>query len=118
MKFERGGSILAARYLIGARVVDSGGKTLGHVIDMEVDPTRDFRVSAVELGRHGWLDRFRALRPLAHDRLSKRPRVVAWRDIDRYEDGKIICKPGAKVLEMAPSDSEEPPTPDRTASGG
>jgi hypothetical protein len=118
MKFERGGTILVARYLIGASVVDSSGKTIGHVIDMEVDPTHDFGISAVELGRHGWLDRLRALRPLAHDRLSKAPRIVAWTDIDHYESGRLICKPGATVTKMAPSDSEEPSTPDRTAAGG
>ena len=117
MKLERGGTILAARYLIGAKVVDADGKMLGHVIDMELDPGRDFRVSGVELGRHGWIDRLRALRPLAHDRLTKPPRIVAWADIDHYEDGKLLCKPGAKVREMAPADQEEQ-EPQRTASGG
>ena len=106
MKLERGGTVLAARYLIGARVVNADGKMIGHVIDMELDP-RNFRVSAVELGRHGWIDRLRALRPLAHDRLSKPARIVAWADIDHYEDGKLLCKPGAQ--------DQEPP---RTASGG
>ena len=117
MKFEQGGTILAARYLIGARVVDSSGKGLGHVIDMEVDPLRDFRVTALELGRHGWIDRLRAVRPLAHDRLGKPPRLVAWSDVDRFEDGRFICKPGAKVVEMPPTE-DGPPTPDRTAAGG
>jgi hypothetical protein len=117
MKFEKGGTILAARYLIGARVVDADGKSLGHVIDMEVDPLDDFRVKALELGRHGWIDRLRAVRPLAHDRLSKPPRLVAWEDIERYEDGRFTCKPGAKVVEMPPTE-EEPPSPDRTAVGG
>jgi sporulation protein YlmC with PRC-barrel domain len=116
MKFERGDSILAARYLIGAHVVDSSGKQIGHVIDMEVDPKRDFQVTALELGRHGWIDRVRALRPLAHDRLGAPPRVIPWTDIERYEDGKVICKPGAKVVEMDAGPEE--PTPPRTASGG
>lgn len=117
MKFERGGSILAARCLIGAKVVDVNGKSLGHVIDMEVDPEREFRISAIELGRVGWLDRLRAVRPLAHDRLSRPPRIIAWADLERWEDGKFYCKPGAKLTEMAPTDSEEP-KPQRTASGG
>jgi hypothetical protein len=117
VKLERGGTILAARYLIGAKVVDADGKILGHVIDMEVDPTRGFRVSGVELGRHGWIDRMRALRPLAHDRLSKPPRIVVWTDIEKYENGKLRCKPGAKVREMALADQEEE-APQRTASGG
>jgi hypothetical protein len=118
MKYGRGDTVLAARWLIGARLVDSNQKFLGHVIDMEVEPDRSFRVAALELGRFGWLDRLRALRPLAHDRLANRPRVVAWSDIDRFEDGRLICKPGAKVREMAPAERDEASTPDRTASGG
>src|SRR3954453_7541632 len=117
VRLERGGTILAARYLIGAKVVDADGATLGHVIDMEIDPVRDFRVLGVELGRHGWIDRLRPLRPLAHDRLAKPPRIVPWADIDHYEDGKLVCKPGAQVREMAPTDEEEQ-EPKRTASGG
>jgi hypothetical protein len=117
MKFGRGDSILAARHLIGAKVVDSDGRMLGHVIDMEVDPEHDLRVSAIELGRHGWLDRWRAVRPIAHDRLGKPPRIVAWTDIDRWEDGRFMCKPGAKVRQMATGEQEEL-APPRTASGG
>jgi hypothetical protein len=118
VKIERGDTLFAARWLIGARVVDSDGKTLGHAIDLEVDPLRGFRVAAVELGRHGWLDRLRPIRPLAHDRLSKAPRVVAWSDIERFENGRLICKPGAKVREMAPTEQDEPSTSNRTAAGG
>ena len=119
MKVGPGDSVLAARHLIGARVVDDGGKTLGHVIDMAIDPANDFQVVAVELGRHGWLDRVRALRPLAHDRLSKPTRVVDWKDIARFEDGRLICKPGAQVRRLAPpDDDEQPEAPARTQSGG
>lgn len=118
MKYASGDTVLAARWLIGARLVAADGKTLGHVIDMELEPGRKFRVKAVELGRFGWLDRLRALRPLAHDRLSRPPRVVAWSDIDRYENGRLICKPGAKVREIAPTEQDEPAAPIRTAAGG
>jgi hypothetical protein len=118
MKSGPGDKLLAARQLIGARVVSSDGKTLGHVIDLEVDPERDFRVSAVELGRFGWLDRFRAVRPLAHDRLGGTLRVVAWSDIERYERGRLICRPGTEVLDALPGDEESEPTPDRTQAGG
>jgi hypothetical protein len=118
MKAGAGSTLLAARQVIGARVVASNGKTLGHVIDLEVDPERDFRVSAIELGRFGWLDRLRAFRPLAHDRLGGTLRIVSWRDIERYEQGRLICRPGAKVLPAIPSDDDETPRPDRTQAGG
>ena len=118
MKAGPGDTLLAARNLIGARVIDDHGKTLGHVIDLEVDPERDFRVSAVELGRFGWLDRLRAARPIAHDRLGGKLRIVAWRDIERYEDGKLLCRPGAQVQEKVPTDDASEPLPDRTQAGG
>lgn len=117
MRFESGGSVLAGRYLIGARVVDDAGKSLGHVIDMEVDTANDFTVAAVELGRFGWLDRLRAIRPLAHDRLSRPLRLVVWADIDRYENGRVICKPGAQVRNELPT-SDSTPQPARTSAGG
>jgi sporulation protein YlmC with PRC-barrel domain len=113
-----GETLLAARQLIGARVETSDGRTLGHVIDLEVDPERNFRVSAVELGRFGWLDRWRATRSLAHDRLGGKLRVVAWRDIERYEQGTLVCKTGTKVQEALAGEDESEPKPDRTPSGG
>ncbi len=118
MRFGRGDTILAARYLIGARVVDHTGTMMGRVIDIEVDPAADFKVLAVELGRHGWIDRVRALRPIAHDRLGAPPRMIAWSDIDRFENGRLHCKPGAQVIEFKTNDEEEQPAPDRTAAGG
>jgi hypothetical protein len=118
MKAGPGSKLLAARQLIGARVVNDRGKMLGHVIDLEVDPERDFSVSGVELGRFGWLDRMRPVRPLAHDRLGGKLRIVAWRDIERFEDGKLVCRPGAQVRETVPIEEEPEPKPDRTQAGG
>src|SRR3954462_8156756 len=118
MNFEKGSKVLAARYLIGARVVAGDGRQLGHVIDMEIDPERNFLVLSVELGRHGWIDRMRALRPLAHDRLSAPPRIVAWEDIERYEDGTLHCKPGARVREMTAPLPDDATSLNRTDAGG
>ena len=118
MKYGPGDTVLAARWLIGARLVDSNRKVLGHVIDMEIEPGRNYRIAALELGRFGWLDRLRALRPLAHASLAQKPRVVAWSDIDRFENGRLICKPGAKVRELPPAEQDEPSAPHRTAAGG
>jgi hypothetical protein len=118
MKAGPGDSFLAGRWVIGAKVLAAGGETMGHVIDLEVDPEHDFAVSAVELGRFGWLDRLRAVRPIAHGRLSGTRRVVAWSDVERLEGHRLICRPGAKVVESVPTADEQEPHPDRTEAGG
>lgn len=118
MNFKQGDTFAAARRLIGARVVSSEGKTLGHVIDLEVEPARDFRVAAVELGRFGWLDRLHLLRPIAHGRTSRPIRIVEWRDVERVDGRRLICRPGAKVIEQASPADDADTEPDHTAAGG
>jgi sporulation protein YlmC with PRC-barrel domain len=117
MNATTGDTFPAARRLIGAHVVSSDGKGMGHVVDLEVDPQKKFEVSAVELGRFAWLDRLRLVRPIAHARSSRPIRTVAWKDIERLEDGRLICRPGATVKEQVPKDSDQPSAP-RTAAGG
>jgi hypothetical protein len=108
-------TLLVARSLVGALVVSADGKRLGHVIDLEVDPERDFNISAIELGRFGWLDRLHLVRPIAHGRSPGPLRIVAWQDIDRFDGRRLICRPGTRVREQVPN---EDPTPERTAPGG
>jgi hypothetical protein len=117
MKAKVGDSFLIARWLIGARV-EADGKTLGHVIDLEIEPQDDFRVSSVELGRVGWLDRMRLIRPLAHGRTKRKIRVVRWEDVERLDGKKLICRPGTKVFEHDAPVNDEPSHPSRTPAGG
>jgi hypothetical protein len=114
----QGDTFKAARWLIGARVVSSDGKTFGHVVDLELDPTDQFRITGLELGRFGWLDRLRLLRPLAHGQTSRPLRIVAWSDVERFEGGKLICRSGAKVTEQVVEADDELEQPARTAAGG
>lgn len=90
--------ILIARQLVGARVVDAQGRSVGKVVDLEVDVIAGWEVTGLELGRYGWLDRLHLLRPLFHGRPGHEPRIVAWRDIDRLEEGKLSLKRGALVV--------------------
>lgn len=81
--------------LIGSRVVTAAGERLGPVVDVVVTPAPEYRVSGLELGRYGWLDRFALLRPLAHV-LGPRaePRIVPWEAVDRFEGGTLTLKSG------------------------
>lgn len=90
-------TMFVARELIGVVIVTDAGERLGHVIDLELDPADDFRVTALELGRFAWLDRMHVLRPVMHGRSTSGPRVIAWDDVDRLEGRKLILKPGAKL---------------------
>ncbi|MEA2623084.1 MAG: hypothetical protein QOH61_1994 [Chloroflexota bacterium] len=85
-------TMLVAQTLIGVQVVAASGKKLGHVIDLELDPENGFRITAIELGRFGWLDRLHVLRPVAHGRSSSGPRVIPWSDVDRLAGRKLHLK--------------------------
>lgn len=63
--------------VIGVPVVDASGKRLGHVVDLELG--RDHQVTAVLVGRRGWLSRLH-LRQLVHGHRGQR---IPWRHVDR-----------------------------------
>jgi sporulation protein YlmC with PRC-barrel domain len=118
MTAKIGDTFRAAEALIGANVVSASGRSLGRVTDLELDPTNGFRVVAVELGRFGWIDRLNLLRPIAHGLLTRPIRLVPWSEIERLEEGRLVCQPGTKVTQLQPAAEEEPRHPDRTAAGG
>ena len=116
MNAKQGDTFPAALYLVGASVM-LDGKKLGDVIDLEVDPERDFQVSALELGRHGWLDRLHLTRPLTQARSQTPIRLVDWQDVDRIEKGRVICRKGTEIRFVEPP-GDDSVHPARTAPGG
>jgi sporulation protein YlmC with PRC-barrel domain len=89
--------IMVARDIVGAEVVDAGGKGLGRVVDIDIDVAAGFLVTALEIGHPQLVARLRLLRPLSQARAGHRPRTVAWRDVDRIERSRIMLKPGARI---------------------
>jgi sporulation protein YlmC with PRC-barrel domain len=84
----RRASVYLARDLMGRRVADASGRTVGNVIDVEIRPVRDgLRVVALDLGRHGWLDRLNIIRPLVR-RLAgyADPLTISWQDVERFDE--------------------------------
>ena len=117
MNAKQGDSFTAARWLVGARVVSADGKTLGRVVDLELDLKSGYRISALDLGRFGWLERLRLLRPLTHG--QQRPlRLVRWADVDRLEGHDVICRPGTRVVTQVLEEGADLEQPARTAAGG
>ena len=79
--------------LVGSRVVTSTGTTLGRVAEVLATRQPPHRVTALELGPHGWLDR---LNVSAFGLIGRRaePHGIRWEAVDRFEHGTIVLKPG------------------------
>jgi sporulation protein YlmC with PRC-barrel domain len=95
---RRARTIHLARDLVGRRVVDAAGRSLGHVIDLELRPASDgLAVIGLELGQLGWIDRLNISRPIARrfGRESE-PRVVPWDQVERLDEsaGAIRLRKG------------------------
>ena len=86
--------------LVGSRVKEASGRLLGHVADVVVEPDGGYRITELELGRIGWIDRFDLARALGRfvERQSK-PCIVAWADVADCEGGTITLKPGRTARE-------------------
>ncbi len=83
--------------LIGATVCDASGQSIGRVVDLEVMPKREWEIVGLIMGRFAFLDRFDTLRSIP-SRLHgfDRELVVAWSDVDRFEDRRLTLRKGAK----------------------
>lgn len=95
--------------LVGGRVVDAGGRTLGRVVDVLVTGLPEPEVVALALGAGAWLARLEVDSPLL--RLLRRPRrvkVVPWRHVASVEGRTTIeLKPGWEA-ESEDVDVDEP----------
>jgi sporulation protein YlmC with PRC-barrel domain len=74
--------------IVGMPVVAASGERLGHVIDLEVSPTRE--VTAILTGRRGWLSRLR-LRQLVRGHHDQR---IPWRRVDRLTARDVRLRDG------------------------
>jgi hypothetical protein len=81
--------------LVGSQILSPDRHRVGHVVDVQVSPDPDFRVTALLYGRYGWLHRLRVLEPLMR-RLGMREiaRIIPWRAVDRFERFTVTLKAG------------------------
>jgi sporulation protein YlmC with PRC-barrel domain len=79
--------------LVGSRVITASGTTLGRVAEVRATRQPPHRVTALELGPYGWLDR---LHVSALDIIGQRvqPHEIRWDAVERFEHGTIVLKPG------------------------
>jgi sporulation protein YlmC with PRC-barrel domain len=105
----RGKRTIEIEDLVGGRVVDAEGRTLGHVVDVLVTGLPRPEVVALALGAGAWLARLEVDSPLLRLlRRSRRVKVVPWRHVDAVEDRRMIkLKPGWEA-ESEEIDVDEP----------
>ncbi len=83
--------------LIRSKIVAADGTELGRVVDLEIEPGHEYRVTALVFGAVSWLYRLNVLEALA-SHLGKRlqPRKVRWQDVDRWEPFTVILRADAQ----------------------
>jgi sporulation protein YlmC with PRC-barrel domain len=81
--------------LLGSKIVTADGRKVGHVVDIRVTRGPRYRVTALEFGAAGLLDRLHVLGALWTPGGGKsRPRAIPWEDIARYDGSTFTLKAG------------------------
>lgn len=88
---------VAIEDVIRARIIAADGRVLGRVIDLEVTPAPEYRVTAVLYGTAAWLYRFNVLEAITAP-LGRRlePKRICWDDVDRLEPHALHLRPNAR----------------------
>lgn len=91
--------------LVGAEVVEQGGKRIGHVFDIRVrrragsatdSASQQWRIVGLVLGRRGLWERLGLARPLHNTVVMKRD-LLAWDQVDSVNDGRVVARAGATL---------------------
>jgi len=94
-KTRQSTKVLSIGDLLGSKIVTSDGKKIGHVVDIEITPGREQKVTALIYGKHGWLYRWHVLHPFAEKfGLRVDPDKVPWEAVERFEHLTVKLKPG------------------------
>lgn len=79
--------------LLDKRIVTAQGKTLGHVIDIQLSRDGQNRIIALMYGYHSLLFRLHIYTPVARAfHLHEKPKVVPWESVERVERQAIRLK--------------------------
>ena len=79
--------------LLDKRIVTAQGKTLGHVIDIQLSRDGQNRIIALMYGYHSLLFRLHIYEPVADAfRLHEKPKIIPWESVERVERRAIRLK--------------------------
>lgn len=81
--------------VVGSKIVTPDGRKVGRVADLRVTPGPTYRVTALEIGTPGWLDRLGIAQVFKMGKKFKqKPHLVPWDAVAELDDGRLILKPG------------------------
>lgn len=79
--------------LLDKKIVAADGKTLGHVIDIQLSRDSRYRVVALMYGYHSLLHRLHVYESVARAfHLHKEPKKIPWEAVERVDRAAIWLK--------------------------
>ncbi|MDQ6898439.1 MAG: hypothetical protein M3256_04840 [Actinomycetota bacterium] len=79
--------------LVGSRIVDSDGCTIGLVVDLAVTDGPPYRLTEILSGGWEWLDRLDVLRLFRyHLRGHPHAHRIPWSDVDTFDGSTLRLK--------------------------
>jgi sporulation protein YlmC with PRC-barrel domain len=81
--------------IVGSRVVDSEGRSIGKVTDLEVAPRRGYEIVGLVVGPSTFVSRITAGESIEHPvtrSLESRERFVDWSAVERFSEKEIVVK--------------------------
>lgn len=92
-KTENATNILTIENLLDKKIVTADGKTLGHVIDIQLSRNAPYRIVALMYGYHSLLYRLHVYEPVARAfHLHQEPKKVPWEAVERVDHKAIWLK--------------------------
>ena len=86
-------SIHSIEDLLDKKLVAADGKTLGHVIDVQLSHHAPYRIIALMYGYHSLLYRLHVYEPVARAfHLHKEPKKISWEAVERVDHTAIWLK--------------------------
>lgn len=90
--------------ILGVRVVDTTGRSIGKVTDLQVAPRRDYEIVGVIVGPSTFVSRVTAGESVEHPvtrSLESRERFVEWSAVERFsEDGVVVKAEGVRPKDV------------------
>ncbi len=81
--------------LLDKKIVAADGKTLGHVIDIQLSRHAPYRVIALMYGYNSLLYRLHVYEPVARAfHLHQEPKKIPWESVERVDHKAIWLKEG------------------------
>lgn len=87
--------------VIGCKVIDAGGQTIGHVVDVVLDKQNGFCITAIQVGSIGWVDRLNIVGTIRRRRDVKGVPQIGWGEIASFALDRIILKEDAEITPPA-----------------